>query len=52
MTLTIHKPELEALIQERLNSGVFENVERCADAGAKIVAAGVAARSDQAPVSQ
>ena len=27
MTITIHRPELEALIQERLNSGAFENVE-------------------------
>ena len=27
MTITIHRPELQALIQERLNSGAFENVE-------------------------
>jgi hypothetical protein len=27
MTIEIHRPELEALIQERLKSGVFENVE-------------------------
>ena len=27
MTIEIHKPELEALIQERMNSGDFQNVE-------------------------
>jgi hypothetical protein len=27
MTIEIHKPELEALIIERLRSGAFENVE-------------------------
>jgi len=27
MTIEIHKPELEALINERLKSGAFENVE-------------------------
>ena len=27
MTIEIHKPELEALIQERMNSGEFQNVE-------------------------
>ncbi len=27
MTIEIHKPELEALIMERLKSGAFENVE-------------------------
>ena len=27
MTIEIHKPELEALIQERMKSGEFQNVE-------------------------
>lgn len=27
MTIEIHTPELEALIQERMNSGLFQNVE-------------------------
>jgi hypothetical protein len=27
MTIEIHKPELEALIRERMKSGGFENVE-------------------------
>ncbi len=27
MTIEIHRPELEALIQERMSSGVFESVE-------------------------
>ena len=27
MTIEIHKPELEALIQERMKSGAFESVE-------------------------
>ncbi len=27
MTIEIHKPELEALIMERLRSGAFENIE-------------------------
>jgi hypothetical protein len=27
MTIEIHKPELEALIRERLKSGAFQNVE-------------------------
>ena len=27
MTIEIHRPELEALIQERMKSGVFESVE-------------------------
>ena len=27
MTIEIHKPELEALIQERMKSGTFQNVE-------------------------
>lgn len=27
MTIEIHKPELEALIRERMNSGEFQNVE-------------------------
>ncbi len=27
MTIEIHKPELEALIMERIRSGAFENVE-------------------------
>jgi hypothetical protein len=27
MTIEIHKPELEALIQERMKSGGFQNVE-------------------------
>lgn len=27
MTIEIHKPELEALINERLRSGAFDNVE-------------------------
>jgi Arc/MetJ-type ribon-helix-helix transcriptional regulator len=27
MTIEIHRPELEALIRERMNSGPFQNVE-------------------------
>jgi hypothetical protein len=27
MTIEIHKPELEALIRERMKSGAFQNVE-------------------------
>jgi hypothetical protein len=27
MTIEIHRPELEALIQERMKSGAFENIE-------------------------
>jgi len=27
MTIEIHRPELEALIQERMKSGVFQSVE-------------------------
>ena len=27
MTIEIHRPELEALIRERLNSGAFQNAE-------------------------
>ena len=27
MTIEIHKPELEALIQERMKSGEFQNIE-------------------------
>ncbi len=27
MTIEIHKPELEALIRERMKSGTFQNVE-------------------------
>ena len=27
MTIEIHRPELEALIQERMKSGAFQNVE-------------------------
>jgi hypothetical protein len=27
VTIEIHRPELEALIQERMKSGVFQNVE-------------------------
>ncbi|MGI8743851.1 MAG: hypothetical protein ACR2NN_15010 [Bryobacteraceae bacterium] len=27
MTIQIHKPELEALIEERLKTGAFENIE-------------------------
>jgi len=27
MTIEIHKPELEALIQERMKSGAFQSVE-------------------------
>ena len=27
MTIEIHKPELEALIRERMDSGAFENIE-------------------------
>jgi hypothetical protein len=27
MTIEIHRPELEALIRERMKSGIFQNVE-------------------------
>jgi hypothetical protein len=53
MTITIHMPELEALIQERLNSGAIRERRRCAHTGAEIFATGAAAaRCDRAAASR
>jgi hypothetical protein len=49
MTIEIHRPELEALIRERLNSGAFQNAE---DVIMQALRSSPAAEAPAAPPSQ